>query len=144
MEVVSFSKGDFFITTDPQKLDRDAVCRFLADTYWARRRPPGVITRSLENSLCFSLFHREEQIGFGRVVTDYATFAYLCDVYLLEKYRGRGLGKWLIECIVTHSDLARVNWCLLTGDAHSFYEQFGFRRLRKPQHFMEKRSKWPY
>lgn len=142
-KVVEYCQGEFLITIDPARVDKEAVCGFLANTYWARRRPQEVIIRSLENSLCFSLFYRQQQIGIARVVTDYATFAYLCDVYLEEQFRGRGLGKWLLDCIVNHPQLQDLNWCLLTGNAHSFYEQFGFRSPKKPQHYMEKRCPWP-
>jgi GNAT superfamily N-acetyltransferase len=142
-KVVCYRQGDFLITTDPRKINKEAVCSFLAKTYWARWRPKEVIIRSLEHSLCFSLFYQKQQIGLGRAVTDYATFAYLCDLYVDEQFRGQGLGTWLLECILDHPELKDVNWCLLTGTAHDFYRQFGFRSLRKPQHYMEKRCPWP-
>lgn len=137
-----FRKDKFWITTDPNQLDQKAVEGFLQDTFWAKRRPQAVTERALANSFCFSLFAEEMQIGFARVVTDYATFAYLCDVYLEEEYRGQGLGSWLLQCIVEHPQLQNLSWCLLTGTNHDFYQRFGFHPLRKPQHYLEKRHTW--
>jgi GNAT superfamily N-acetyltransferase len=105
---------------------------------WARGIPRETVAASIAASLCFGLFDGGAQIGFARVISDRATFAYLCDVYVLEGYRGRGLGKWLIEVVTSHPDLKRLRrFVLATRDAHSLYEKFGFTPLNKPEIFME-------
>lgn len=97
------------------------------------------VQRSLENSLCFALLDGERQVGFARVISDYATIAYLGDVFVLPEYRRRGLGKWLIECVVGHPSLQGLRrWMLGTRDAHGLYEQFGFTPLKRPETFMER------
>jgi GNAT superfamily N-acetyltransferase len=116
----------------------EAVHRFLAASYWAKGIPPETVQRSIENSLSFGLYRGEEQAGFARVITDKATFAYLCDVFVLEEFRGRGLGKWLIEAVSRHPDLQGLRrWVLATLDAHGLYQQFGFTPLGRPDRFME-------
>lgn len=136
--VVNHKRDDFNITTDFDKIDIDSVHMLLSKTYWANTRPKDVLVKSLENSLCFSLFHNEKQIGLVRVITDGATFAYLCDVVVNEAYRGDGLGKWLIECVFNHPDLQNLRrWCLITKDAHEFYRKFGFEDLKNPERYME-------
>jgi len=132
-------QGDFLISTDPGLLDVAMIHDFLANrSYWATGRPLEIVRRSLENSLCFGLYAREYQVGFARVVTDWATFAWLCDVFVLEAYRGRGLSKWLIGCIMSHPVLQHVRRVLLgTRDAHGLYERYGFTLLADPARFME-------
>ena len=118
------------ISTDPARLDLDAIHAYLARSYWAAGITRERVARALERSLCFGLFDGARQIGFARVVTDAATFAYLADVYVLEEYRGQGLGKRLVDAVRAHPDLADLRRFLLwTRDAHGLYEQFGFRRL---------------
>jgi GNAT superfamily N-acetyltransferase len=108
-------------------------------SYWAKDIPREVVVKSLDNSLCFGLFQGNKQIGFGRVVTDYATFAYLADVFVIEEYRKKGLGKWLIECIVKHPQLQGLRrWMLATADAQDLYHRYGFVSLGNPERFMEK------
>lgn len=137
-QTVSYEKEDFYITTDFKNIDIDAVCLLLSKSYWASSRPRDVIIKSLENSLCFSLFHKDKQIGFIRVITDCATFAYLCDVIIDENYRSNGLGKWFIECMFKHPDLQNLRrWCLITRDAQEFYKKFGFNSLSNPERYME-------
>lgn len=137
-QAVSYEKDDFHVTTDFKNIDIDAVCLLLSKSYWASSRPRDVIIKSLENSLCFSLFHKDEQIGFVRVITDCATFAYLCDVIIDENYRNNGLGKWFIECMFKHPDLQNLRrWCLITRDAQEFYKKFGFNSLSNPERYME-------
>lgn len=134
-----WKKDNLIITTDPARQDVKAVHAFLSRSYWARQIPEEVVARSLQNSLCFGLFDGDAQIGLARVVTDYATFGYLCDVYVLETYRGRGLGKWLIECVMAHPQLQglrRMN--LVTNDAHGLYAPYGFRPVAKPENHMER------
>jgi GNAT superfamily N-acetyltransferase len=134
-----YSRGEFTISTDPAKLNVAAVHAFLAQSYWAEGIPLSVVERSVRNSLCFGLYDGDAQIGFARVISDLATYAYLGDVYVLEKYRGRGLAKWLMECIQQHPELQGLRrWCLVTRDAHGLYEQFGFTRPARPEGHMEK------
>jgi GNAT superfamily N-acetyltransferase len=132
-------RDGFRISTDPGLLDVAMIHDFLAHrSYWAVGRPLEVVWRAVEHSLCFGLYEGGRQAGFARVVTDRATFAWLCDVFVLEDYRGRGLGKWLIECVVAHPALQGLRRLLLgTRDAHGLYEQYGFQPLTDPDRFME-------
>ena len=131
-------RGEYLISTDKSRLDLGVVHDFLSTSYWAVGVPLEVVERSIENSLVFGVYGGEEQVGFARVVTDYATFAYLADVFVLESHRGRGLGKWLIEAVVSHPDLRGLRrWMLATGDAHELYRKYGFAGLGRPEIFME-------
>jgi GNAT superfamily N-acetyltransferase len=131
-------RGEYTITTDRLRLDLAAIHAFLARSYWAAGVPLAVVERAVRNSLPFGLFHGEEQVGFARVVTDSATFAYLSDVYVLEAHRGKGLSKWLLEVIQGHEDLQGLRRFLLaTRDAHGLYRQFGFTELANPSRMME-------
>jgi GNAT superfamily N-acetyltransferase len=126
------------ISTDPKRLDLDVVHGFLTECYWAKGVPREVVARSIENSLCFGIYAHGNQAGFARVISDYATYAYIGDVFVLESYRGRGLAKWLMECIMQHPRLQGMRrWSLITGDAHSLYSQFGFTSLQAPERWME-------
>ncbi len=122
-------RGAFVISTDRARLDVTMIHDFLAHrSYWAREIPLEVVRRSLEHALCFGLYAPEGQVGFARVVTDYATFAYLGDVFVLESRRGEGLGVWLVETAVTCPELQGLRrWDLATNDAHDLYRRFGFR-----------------
>jgi GNAT superfamily N-acetyltransferase len=132
-----WTRGGFTITTAPERIDREAVRRFLADAYWAAGRTGSVIDRSLDHSLTFGLFAGERQIGMARVVTDYATFAWLCDVYIETAHRGAGLAEWLVSVVVGHPDLQGLRrWILGTRDAHDLYARFGFQELPEPGRFM--------
>jgi GNAT superfamily N-acetyltransferase len=138
-------KEDFLISTDRSRLDRNLIHRFLADSYWAKNIPFEIMEKSIENSLCFGAYHTSQQVGFARVISDYATFAYIGDVFVLEEYRGRGLSKWLMECILQHPDLQNLRrWTLVTRDAHELYRKFGFTSLQKPERYMEILSPSPY
>jgi GNAT superfamily N-acetyltransferase/uncharacterized damage-inducible protein DinB len=132
-------QGDFLISTDPGLLDVPLIHDFLANrSYWATGRPPRVVQHSLDNSLCFGLYERGRQVGLARVVTDRATFAWLCDVFVLEPYRGRGLSKWLISCVMRHPYLQGLRRFLLgTRDAHGLYERYGFTPLADPSRYLE-------
>ena len=133
-----YRKDDFVISTDPKRLDLDVVHGFLTECYWAKGVPREVVARSIENSLCFGIYAHGNQAGFARVISDYATYAYIGDVFVLESYRGRGLAKWLMECIMQHPRLQGMRrWSLITGDAHSLYSQFGFTSLQAPERWME-------
>lgn len=128
----------FTISTDRSKLDREAIHEFLAGSYWASGIPREIVDRSIEGALCFGLFENGRQIGFARVITDAATFAYLADVYVLESHRGRGLATWLMESILAHPELQGLRrWMLVTRDAHGLYRKVGFRELAHPERIME-------
>jgi len=133
-----FRKGAFTVSTDRERIDLDVVHGFLTECYWSKGIPREVVARSIENSLCFGVYEEGKQIGFARVISDYATYAYIGDVFVLEPFRGRGLGKWLMECIMQHPRLQGLRrWSLVTRDAHGLYAQFGFGPLKKPQNYRE-------
>lgn len=137
-KVVEWHKAEFTVSTDPAVIELEVVHRFLTESYWATGIPREVVARSIENSLCFGLYTLGKQIGFARVISDYATYAYIGDVFVLESFRGRGLGKWLMECIMQHPGLQGLRrWSLVTRDAHALYAQLGFTPLKKPQNYME-------
>jgi GNAT superfamily N-acetyltransferase len=133
-------KDNFTISTDRSRLDIALIHDFLSNTsYWAKGRSLDAVKRSIENSLNFGVYDGTRQIGFARVATDYATFAWLADVFILEQYRGRGLAKWLMETILSHPELQGFRrWVLATRDAHELYRRFGFRELRRPERWMER------
>jgi GNAT superfamily N-acetyltransferase len=134
----TFERGEYRISTDPAELDLDALHHYLVRAYWCEGIPRKTVERAVANSLCFALLHGKAQVGFARVVTDTATFAYLCDVYILEDHRGKGLGKWLMECVMAHKSLQGLRrFSLATRDAHGLYRPFGFRELTKPDSAME-------
>lgn len=134
------SKGEFTISTDKGRLDLAVIHTFLTEeSYWAATRSIEQTETAIENSICFGLYHGEKQIGFARVVSDKATFAYVGDVFVLSQYRGKGLSKWLMQMIVDHPELQGLRrWVLATKDAHGLYEQFEFAELRHPERWMEK------
>jgi GNAT superfamily N-acetyltransferase len=136
---MEYKRDPFIISDDPSKLDFDAICDFLSRAYWAEKRPREVIEKSIRFSLNFGVYDGNRQVGFARVITDYATFAYLCDVFIHEEYRGHALGKWLMESILAHPNLQGLRrWSLATRDAHGLYKQFGFAELSNPASWMEK------
>jgi GNAT superfamily N-acetyltransferase len=162
--VLEHRLGEFLISTDRARLDLDLIHGFLTGCYWAKGIPRDVVARSIEHSLCFGIYDgsgeksprpakdarpfddaqgrhgapASVQVGFARVVSDFATVAYLGDVFILEPYRGRGLSKWLMECIMQHPALQGLRrWILLTRDAHGLYSQFGFTPLKSPERYME-------
>jgi GNAT superfamily N-acetyltransferase len=131
-------RGQYEISTDPNRIDLDAVHAYLTRSYWCEGLPKEVLAKAIAGSLCFNLFGGGRQIGFARVGTDRATFAYLADVYVLEEHAGRGLGKWLIEEVQSHPDLQGLRrFVLVTKDAHGLYSQFGFQPLENPARYME-------
>ena len=132
-------RGEFVISTDRERVDPDVVHGFLTNCYWAKGIPRDVVARSIEHSLCFGIYEDAgAQVGFARVVSDLATVAYLGDVFVLESHRGRGLSKWLMQCIVEHPALQNLRrWILLTRDAHALYPKFGFAALKAPERYME-------
>lgn len=131
-------RDDYTISTDRARLDLDVIHRFISSSYWAPGRSRDRILRAIENSLSFGLYHRDEQVGFARVVTDYVVIAFLSDVFVLETHRGEGLGTWLVEVVTSHPELHSVRrWLLGTRDAHELYRKFGFEEP-KPGRLMEK------
>lgn len=132
------SRGNFCVSTDPDRLDIPAIHAYLSNSYWSPGIPIDVVQRAISGSLCFGLFHHSNQIGFARVISDRATFAYLCDVYVLDDYQKQGLGEWLMEVVVAHPDLQGLRrFVLVTRDAHGLYQRFGFRPLARPEGYME-------
>lgn len=133
-------RDEFVISTDKDRLNADLIFKFLLEeSYWANTRSPEQMSRAIENSLCFGVYFGEKQVGFARVISDLATFAYLGDVFILNDFRGRGLSKWLMETVVSHPDLQGLRrWILATRDAHGLYEQFGFTLLKLPERWMER------
>lgn len=121
-------RDEYVLSEDKARLDLNVICALLRDTYWAANRSREAIDKSIQHSVCFGLFHAGKQVGFARAVTDCATFCYLCDVIVAPEHRGRGLGKWIVECMLTHPDLQTTTQCLRTRDAHALYERFGFER----------------
>jgi GNAT superfamily N-acetyltransferase len=135
----SWSKGDYEISTDPARVDVSVVHAFLTNCYWAKGIPADTVRRSIENSICFGVYHGSQQAGFARIISDRATFAYLADVFVLQQYRGRGLSLWLMECIVGHPDLQGLRrWMLGTEDAHKLYARYGFTAIGHPEIWMER------
>jgi GNAT superfamily N-acetyltransferase len=131
-------QAEFTISTDRTKLDLEVVHGFLANSYWARGIPKRVLERAIENSICFGIYANDTQVGFARVVTDLATYGYLADVFVIEPYRGRGLSKWLVECVLAHPDLQGLRrLSLFTRDAASLYERFGFAPSRSTATYLE-------
>jgi GNAT superfamily N-acetyltransferase len=127
------------ITTDPAALDVALIHGWLTRSYWAAGIPLETVRRSIEGSLNFGLFEGDAQIGFARLVTDRATFAYLADVFVLESHRGRGLSKWLMETVIAHPDVQGLRrWVLATRDAHGLYARYGFTPLKAPERWMER------
>ena len=139
METVNRHKGDYTISTDSSRMDISAIHDFLSHhSHWSRGISLDLVSRSVEHSLNFGLFYQNKQIGYARVITDYATIAYLGDVYVLPEHRGRGLSKWLMEEVMTHPDLQGLRrWILLTSDAHGLYEKYGWKKIAKPDLYME-------
>jgi GNAT superfamily N-acetyltransferase len=135
-----WQRGEFTISTDQSLLQIDRIHKFLTEeSYWAKERTREQTRRAIKNSLPFGVYKGANQIGFARVVTDYATFAYLGDVFILEEFRGKGLSKWLMETIINHPELQNFRrWILATKDAHALYEKFGFTELKFPARWMEK------
>jgi GNAT superfamily N-acetyltransferase len=133
-------RGEFEISTERARLDFAALHDFLSQrAYWARGRSRELVERSIEHSLPFGLYQQDRLVGFARVVTDYATFAWLADVFVIEELRGRGLSKWLVEVILAHPELQNLRrWLLATRDAHELYRRFGFTELAQPGLWMER------
>ena len=138
--IESWERGDYLISTARSRFDVELIHDFLSRTsYWASGRTLEVVQRSIEHSLAFGLYKENNQVGFARVVTDYATFAWIADVFVLPEHRGRGLSKWLMEVILGHPRLQGFRrWVLATRDAHALYARFGFIPMHRPERWMER------
>lgn len=134
-----FHKNGYQISTDKNRIDFEAVHSYLSeDSYWCKQIPKETLQRAIENSMCFGIYYNDDQAGFARVISDNASFAYICDVFVLPEFRGIGLSKWLIQSIISHPDLQGLRrWSLATLDAHGLYKQMGFTALSKPDRWME-------
>ena len=133
-----FSKEGYLISSDPSKLQIEVIHKFLTNSYRAKGVPLGTVIKSVKNSYCFGVYKDNAQIGFARLITDYSTFAYLADVFIIEQYRGKGLSKWLMQIIMKLPELQGLrSWMLKTADAHGLYEQFGFDKPKFPERVME-------
>jgi GNAT superfamily N-acetyltransferase len=133
-----YRKQNYLISDDSSRLDLDAIHDFLSHAYWCEGISKQLVERAIAHSLCFGVYDNQKQIGFARVVTDRTTFGYLCDVYILEDYRGRGLAKWLMECVMVHPDLQGLRRTMLaTKDAHKLYATLGFAAPKLPDRLME-------
>ncbi len=141
-----WEKEGFIISDDKNLLNVDYVHDYISNkSYWAKNIPIEIVRKSIDGSICFGLYEKEKQIGFARIVSDKATFAYLADVFIDENYRGKGLSKWLIEVIINHHDLQGLRrWMLGTRDAHKLYEKFGFTAIEELNRFMHKHNPDPY
>lgn len=139
MKTYEYQQNNIKISTDKSKLDLSIIHDYLANqSYWAKGIPLEIVKKSIENSICFGIYESEKQIGFARVISDCATFAYLCDVFVLEEYRGKGVSKFLMKCILQNPDFQGLRrWSLATYDAHGLYEQFGFKLISRPDRAME-------
>jgi GNAT superfamily N-acetyltransferase len=135
---VEYKKNPFTISSDPTKLDESVILDYLAnESYWWTDLTREKLHRYLQFSLCFGVYEGNQQVGFARVVTDYTTFAYLADVFIVPSHQGQGLGKWLIECILQHPELQSLRrWTLYTKDAHTLYQRFGFQNEPKPENYL--------
>jgi GNAT superfamily N-acetyltransferase len=142
---MEWRRDSFTISTDKARLDRATIHEFLRGSYWARGIPREIVDRSIENSFCFGLYDGERQVGFARVISDFATFGYLADVFVLESHRGRGLATWFMETVMSHPDLEGIRrWMLVTRDAHGLYRKVGFADVSRPERLMEKLLPDPY
>jgi GNAT superfamily N-acetyltransferase len=137
-----WQRGEYTISTDRARLDVELIHRFLSESsYWAQGRPREVVERSIEHSLAFGIYLGEQQVGFARVITDYATFAWIADVFIVEEFRGQGLGQWISEVMIAHPDLQGFRrWVLATKDAHELYRRVGFHELQRVERWMERRG----
>ncbi|MCB0518171.1 MAG: GNAT family N-acetyltransferase [Lewinellaceae bacterium] len=140
MDFFDKKHAGYFISTDPGKLDRDLIHRFLSkDSYWAEGTTIKEVGDTMEGSLCYGVYFGEQQIGFASVETDYSSYAYLTDIFIVETFRGQGLSQWLIETILAHPDLQELDsWMLITEDAHTLYEKFGFKAVPGSPGLMER------
>jgi len=142
---MEWQKRPYVISTDKAKLDIDVIHTYLTQSYWAKDIPKETVVKSIDASLNFGVYKETTQIGFARVITDYATFMYIADVFILEAHQGQGLGVFLIDCIVNYDVFKDIRtWTLLTADAHGLYEKFGFEVPEDRSKFMRRKVPYPY
>lgn len=138
LDSIFMQRMEYFVSTDKSKLNINVIHSFLTTSYWAKGIPRSVVEKSIEHSLCFGVYHGDEQVGFARVISDYTTYAYLADVFILEEHRGNGLSKMLMKEIMAHLQLQSLRrFQLVTKDAHGLYRQFGFTESKFPDRLME-------
>ncbi len=135
---MEWKKDNYTVSTDKNNLNVSVIHNYLKNSYWSPGIPKSTVKKSIDNSLTFGLFDGEKQIGFAKMITDYATFAYLADVFVIDEYKGQGLGKWMMTCVMSHPDLQGLRRIMLaTRDAQKLYEKFGFTPLHNPDRFMQ-------
>jgi GNAT superfamily N-acetyltransferase len=140
-----WNKEDYLLSTDKRKLQLDVIHQFLSNSYWAKNIPLALVKKTVAGSLCFGLYYKQKQIGFARIITDSATFAYLADVFIVEEHRGKKLSSWMMEYIMSYDELKGLRrWMLATRDAHGLYKKFGFNALDEPDRIMQKKINNPY
>ena len=140
-----WQRDDYTVSTDRARLQLDVIHGFLTGSYWAAGIPRETVERSIQHSLCYGVYRGGEQVGFGRLVTDFATFAYVADVFILDAHRGRGLARWMARCMVDTPELQGLRrWLLATRDAHAVYESVGFETVTEPSRFMQILNRDPY
>lgn len=141
MEITEWKNGDCLISSNKSKIDLNVIHAFLSHSYWAENIPIEVVRKSISNSLCFGMYRNQVMIGFARVISDFATFAYLADVFIVPQERGRGLASWMMEVILEHQELQGLRrFILATKDAHNLYSRFGFVPFDKPERWMQKHN----
>ena len=137
-DLMQWQKDSFLVSSDRALLDFEVIYQFIANSYWAKNIPRQTLQKGIDNALCFGLYDSDKQVGFARVISDCATFGYLADVFVLPSHQGKGLGKWLISCIMAHPDLQGLRrFMLATADAHGLYRQFGFDAVNMPERLMQ-------
>lgn len=143
--MIDAQAADIVVTTDRSRLDVDTIHAFLSTAYWSNGIPRDLLVRAIDHSLCFGVFEHGRQVGFARVISDHATYAYVSDVFVLASHRGRGIGKRLMEAIMAHPELQGLRrWTLFTRDAHRLYRRYGFGESRYPERLMERFEERPY
>jgi GNAT superfamily N-acetyltransferase len=145
--IMEWQKNSYIISTDSKWIDREVVYKYLSEeSYWAKNIPYDIVSRAIDHSLCFGVYEDgKEMVGFARILSDYATFANVLDVFILSPSRGMGLSKWLMECIFLHPDLQNLrSWALKTRDAHGLYRKYGFELPKHPDKIMERIMQNPY
>jgi len=141
MEIMEWRKGNYLVSTDKNKIDTTAVHHFLSRSYWAEGISSEIVKKGIDNSLCFGVYNQAKLVGFARVISDFATFAYLADVFIIPEERGKGLSKWLIKLIIEHPQLQGLRrFTLATKDAHGLYAQFGFTLFDMPERWMNRHN----
>ncbi len=136
---MDYTRDNFTISTDPDRLDFDVIHHFLTNSYWSPGISYETVKKAAQNALCFGVYEGENQVGYARVITDYTTYAYIADVFILDSHQGKGLGKWMMQCVVDYPELQGLRrWMLATRDAHGLYEKVGFVVVPGPERFMER------